>query len=98
MGTIRPSGPFERVLARLLQAAYKRRIRPIVETVPAWVSEEMLSASERIGDRRAVLWMSKNCAQARWRRGRPWAGRAIGGYYGCKEAEEETGHDSQAQD
>jgi len=30
------------------------------EVAPAWVTEEMLSATERIGDRQAVLWMSEN--------------------------------------
>jgi len=44
----------------LLLAAYKRRLRQIVGVAPAWVSEEMLSASERIGDRQMVLWMSEN--------------------------------------
>jgi len=48
------------VLAYLLLAAYKRRLRAIVKVAPAWVSEEILSASERIGDKRAVLWTSKN--------------------------------------
>jgi hypothetical protein len=47
LGTIQPSGPFERALARLLMAAYKRRLRAIVKVVPTWVSEEMLSTSER---------------------------------------------------
>jgi hypothetical protein len=60
LGTIEPSGPFERALARLLIAAYKRRLRAIVKVVPTWVSEEIPSASERIGDDRAVLGMSKN--------------------------------------
>jgi hypothetical protein len=46
LGTIQPSGPFERALARLLMAAYKRRLRAIVKVVPTWVSEEMLSPSE----------------------------------------------------
>jgi hypothetical protein len=55
LGTIEPTGPFERALAWLLQAAYKRRLRAIVEPAPAWVGEEVQSASERIGDRRAVL-------------------------------------------
>jgi hypothetical protein len=41
-------------------AAYKRRLRGIIELAPAGVSEEILSASEYIGDDRAVLWMSKN--------------------------------------
>ena len=60
LGTIEPTGPIERALARLLLAAYKRRLRAIVEAAPAWVSEEILSASERIGDKRAVLWRSDN--------------------------------------
>jgi hypothetical protein len=33
--------------ARLLMAAYKRRLRAIVVAMPTWVSEEMLSTSER---------------------------------------------------
>jgi hypothetical protein len=35
LGTIEPSGPFERALARLLMAAYKRRLRAIAAAVPA---------------------------------------------------------------
>jgi len=31
-------GPFERAIARLLVAAYKRRLRGIVELVPDWVA------------------------------------------------------------
>jgi hypothetical protein len=38
LGTIEPTGPFERTPARLLQAACKRRLRGIVEAAPAWVS------------------------------------------------------------
>ena len=60
LGTIEPSGPLERALARLLLAAYKRRLPAIVEAAPSWVSEELLSASEHTGDQRAVLWMSQN--------------------------------------
>jgi hypothetical protein len=60
LGTVQPSGPSERALARLLMAASKRRLRAIVKVVPIWVSEEILSASEHIGDDRAVLWMSEN--------------------------------------
>lgn len=41
LGTIEPSGPFERALARLLMAAYKRRRRAIVKVVPAWMSEKI---------------------------------------------------------
>jgi len=39
-------------------AAYKRRLRAIVKVAPARVSEEILSASEHIGDKRMALWMS----------------------------------------
>jgi len=60
LGTIQPSGPFERALPRLLMAAYKRRLRGIVKLAPTWVSEEILSAPEHIGDDRAALWMSEN--------------------------------------
>jgi hypothetical protein len=41
-------------------AAYKRRLRAIVAAAFAWVSKEKLSASEHIGDDRAVLWISDN--------------------------------------
>ena len=60
LGTIEPSGPFERIIAGLLMAAYKRRLRAIIGAAPAWVGEEILSASERIGEQRAVLWLSEN--------------------------------------
>ena len=40
-GTIQPTGPFERAFVRLLMAAYKRRLRAIVGTAPAWLTEEM---------------------------------------------------------
>jgi hypothetical protein len=39
LGTIEPTSPFERALARLLMAAYKCRLRAIVAVVPAWVGE-----------------------------------------------------------
>ena len=44
----------------LLQTAYKQRLRAIVATVPDWVAEEILSASEHIGRDRAAVWMSRN--------------------------------------
>jgi len=58
--TIEPTGPIESAITWLLLKAYRRRLRAMVGTAPAWVSEEILSASERIGDDRVVLWMSKN--------------------------------------
>jgi len=42
-------------------AACKRCLREIVKVVPAWVSEEILSASEGIGDQRAALCISEHC-------------------------------------
>jgi hypothetical protein len=60
LGTIDPSGPLERAAARLMLYAYKRRLRGVVEVAPPWMVEEILSASEHIGDDRAVLWMSDN--------------------------------------
>ena len=53
LGTIEPSGPIERALARLPLPAYKRQLRTIVEAAPSWVTEELLSAGEHIGDQRA---------------------------------------------
>jgi hypothetical protein len=47
LGTIEPTGPFERALARLLMATYKRRLGAIVAAMPTWVGEEMLSTNER---------------------------------------------------
>jgi hypothetical protein len=58
--TIEPTNRLERQTAQLLLCLYKRRLRGIVEAAPAWVSEEILSASEPTGDDRAVLWMRKN--------------------------------------
>jgi hypothetical protein len=72
LGTIEPTGPFERALARLLIAAYKRRLQAIVKVVPTWVSEEILSASERIGDRRAVPWLSENWVRYKKAGGTLW--------------------------
>ena len=60
IGTIQPSGWFERAIARLLLAAYKQRLRAIVAAAPSWVSEEILSASRHIGEDRAAVWFSEN--------------------------------------
>ncbi len=57
---IEPSGWFERALAGSLQAGYKRRLRVLVAVLPDWVTEEILSASQHIGDDRAAMWMSWN--------------------------------------
>jgi hypothetical protein len=60
LGTIEPSGPFERWQAGVLQTAYEERLRAIVAAVPDWMAEEILSASEHIGEDRAAVWMSRN--------------------------------------
>jgi hypothetical protein len=44
----------------VLLYAYKRRLRGVGEVAPSWMVEEILSASEHIGDDRAVLWISRN--------------------------------------
>ena len=41
-------------------AAYRRHLWQIVEAVPARASEETLSASEHIGEKRAALWFGEN--------------------------------------
>ena len=51
LGTIQPSGPFERALARL---------RPTVAAAPSCVGGEILSASEAIRDKRPALWLTDN--------------------------------------
>jgi hypothetical protein len=58
--TIEPTGPIERVQAWFLLQAYRRRLRGIVEPAPEWMAEEILSASERVGDDRAAVWLSEN--------------------------------------
>jgi hypothetical protein len=61
LGTIEPSGLFERLIAGLLLAAHKRRLRGLVEKAPGWVVERIVGASEGVDDEWTVLWMSDNC-------------------------------------
>ena len=60
MDIITPTSRFERWQTRLLQTAYKYRLRGLIKAAPAWVAEQILSASERIGEDRAAVWMSRN--------------------------------------
>jgi hypothetical protein len=60
LSIIEPSGWFEHWQMRLLQAAYKERLRAIVAAVPGWVAEQILSASEHIGEDRAAVWFGEN--------------------------------------
>lgn len=60
LGTNEPTGPFERIIAGLLMATYKRRLRALVVKVPACVTEEILSASGGdemiIRGHKSILW------------------------------------------
>ncbi len=44
----------------MLQAGYKRRLRALVKVLPEWVTEEILSASQHIGEDRAAVWFGEN--------------------------------------
>ena len=60
-----------RAVARVLMAAYKRRLRAIVKVAPARVSEENLSTSEHIGDNaRCYGWArtEQQCCGSKGRR------------------------------
>ena len=59
-GEITPTGWVERFLVTLLLASYRQRLRAVVEAAPAWMTDEILSASRRISDDRSALWMSEN--------------------------------------
>ena len=58
--TIQPTGPLERTMVWFLLKAYRRRLRAIVGSAPTWMSEEILSASQRIGEDRPAVWLSEN--------------------------------------
>ena len=60
LDTIDPTGPLEQVMVWFLLKAYRRRLRAIVGAAPTWVSEEILSASQRIGEDRPAVWLSEN--------------------------------------
>ena len=60
LDTIEPTGPLEQVMVWLLLKAYRRRLRAIVGAAPAWVSEEILSASQKISADRPAVWLSEN--------------------------------------
>jgi hypothetical protein len=60
LGTIEPSGWFERWQARMLQRAYKERLNAIVAGVPEWAAEEILSAGGHIPEDRPAVWFNKN--------------------------------------
>lgn len=58
--TIQKSGPLERAMVWLLLEAYRHRLREIIKAAPSWMGEEILSASEGIGEKRAAIWLSEN--------------------------------------
>ncbi len=49
LGTIEPSGPVERAVARVLMTASKQQLRGIVEAAPAWVSKEYQTPASASG-------------------------------------------------
>jgi len=69
LSTIESGGPLEQPAAWLLLCVYKRRLQGVVTVAPSWMVEEILSASERIGDRRTVAWMSGGSREIVWRTG-----------------------------
>ena len=58
--TIEPTGSIERVQVWFLLQAYRRRLRAIVGAAPAWLAEEILSASQRVGSDQPAVWLSEN--------------------------------------
>jgi hypothetical protein len=49
----------ERATVWLLLQAYRRRLRAIIVAAPSWMGEQILSASEGVGEKEAV-WMNEN--------------------------------------
>ena len=60
LDTVECPDPFERAVAELFQAAYKRRLMEMVEVVPAWMADEIRSASQHIDDGPAPLWVTED--------------------------------------
>ena len=58
--TINSTGPIETAIVWFLLKAYQSRLRAIVGTAPTWMSEEILSASQRIPEDRPAVWLSEN--------------------------------------
>lgn len=54
------TGALERPMVGLVLKTYRKRLRAIVATPPPGVSEEILSASERISEDRPAIWLSEN--------------------------------------
>lgn len=60
LGTIELNNPFERAVAELFQAAYRRRLIEIIETAPPWVVDQIPSAFEHIRERPVALWTGES--------------------------------------
>ena len=58
LGTIQPTDPFERALARLLMAAYKRRLRAIVAAAPGTTEAVKVMGEPERPKAVAVTWIS----------------------------------------
>ena len=53
---IEASAAFERDIVRLLLAVYRRRLRAIIGTAPAWAGNRIFEAGHGIPDPRAALF------------------------------------------
>ena len=58
--TIDHTGPIERAIVWFLLEGYRHRLRAIVASAPAWVVEQILSASTQIDEDRPAVWISDN--------------------------------------
>lgn len=58
--TIQKLGPLEWVMVWHLLEAYRHRLREIAKAAPSWMGEEILSASQAVGDDRAAVWLSED--------------------------------------
>ncbi|MFW6126341.1 MAG: hypothetical protein ACOC58_04470 [Chloroflexota bacterium] len=58
--TIKRTGPIEELMSWFLLQAYRRRLRAIVASAPAWMTEQILSVSQHIDEDRPAIWLSDN--------------------------------------
>jgi hypothetical protein len=58
LDAIEPDNYLERHIAKLLAAAYERRLREIIETAPAWVAEEISRTDENVNEDRAQVGLN----------------------------------------
>ena len=57
---ITPTGRFVRAITWLQLQAHRRRLRGIISLAPAWLGEEILSASQNIESASPALCLTRN--------------------------------------